>query len=184
MFIVNFHDEAFLDTDFTRDVLRLQDALQRIDSRGGTALYDAIGMSLDHLKDKAKWDKQVLLIVTDGEDNASVVELEELVRRLQETDTVIYAVGLLSEEDHGSAKRATRAIRHVVRATGGAAFFPKSVDEVNAITQQIAQDIRNQYILAYSPAQGGGSGFRRVKVVLSGKKTRRLRVRHRPGYYF
>ena len=184
VFIVNFNDEAFLDTDFTSDVLRLQDALQRIDSRGGTALYDATGMSLDHLKDKARWDKQVLLIVTDGEDNASVMELEELVRRLQETDTVIYAVGLLSEEDRGSAKRATRAIRHVVRATGGAAFFPKSVDEVNAITQQIAQDIRNQYILAYSPAQGGASGFRRVKVVLSGKKTKRLRVRHRPGYYF
>ncbi len=184
VFIVNFNDEAFLDSDFTSDVLRLQDALQRIDSRGGTALYDATGMSLDHLKEKAKWDKQVLLIITDGEDNASMAELEELVRRLQETDTVIYAVGLLSEEDRGSAKRATRAIRHVVRATGGAAFFPKSVDEVNAITQQIAQDIRNQYILAYSPAQGGGSGFRRVKVVLSGKKTRRLRVRHRPGYYF
>ncbi len=184
VFIVNFNDEAFLDSDFTSDVLRLQDALQRIDSRGGTALYDATGMSLDHLKDKAKWDKQVLLIVTDGEDNASIVELETLVRRLQETDTVIYAVGLLSAEDRGSAKRATRAVRHLVRATGGKAFFPKSVDEVNAITQQIAQDIRNQYILAYSPTQGGAAGFRKVKVVLSGKRTRRLRVRHRPGYYF
>ena len=184
VFIVNFNDESFLDSDFTSDVLRLQDALQRIDSRGGTALYDATGMSLDHLKEKAKWDKQVLLVVTDGEDNASIVELEELVRRLQETDTVIYAVGLLSEEDRGSAKRATRAIRHLVRATGGAAFFPKSVDAVYAITQQIAQDIRNQYILAYSPVQAGAAGFRKVKVVLSGKKTRRLRVRHRPGYYF
>ena len=184
VFIVNFNDEALLATDFTSDVLRLQDALQRIDSRGGTALYDATGMSLDHLKDRAKWDKQVLLIVTDGEDNASVVKLEELVRRLQETDTVIYAVGLLSETQRRSAKSATRAIRHVVQATGGAAFFPKSVHEVNAITQQIAQDIRNQYVLAYSPAQGSALGFRRVKVVLSGKKTKRLRVRHRPGYYF
>ena len=184
VFIVNFNDEAFLDSDFTSDVLRLQDALQRIDSRGGTALYDAAGMSLDHLKDKAKWDKQVLLIVTDGEDNASIAELEELVRRLQETDTVIYAVGLLSADDRGSAKRATRAIRHLTHATGGAAYFPKSVDEVNEITQQIAQDIRNQYILAYSPTRGGAPGFRKIKVVLSGKKTRRLRVRHRPGYYF
>ena len=125
----------------------LQDALQRIDSRGGTALYDAIGMSLDHLKEKAKWDKQVLLIVTDGEDNAGVVELEELVRRLQETDTVIYAVGLLSEKQRRSAKRATRAIRDVVWATGGAAFFPKGVHEVNAITQRIAQDNKRVYTL-------------------------------------
>ena len=184
VFIVNFNDEAFLDSDFTSDVLRLQDALQRINSRGGTALYDATGMSLDHLKEKAKWDKQVLLIVTDGEDNASAVELEELVRRLQETDTVIYAIGLLSEEDRGSARRATRAIRHIVRATGGAAFFPKSVDQVSAIAQQIARDIRNQYILAYSPPRGGAPGFRKVKVVLSGKNTKNLRVRHRPGYYF
>ena len=74
--------------------------------------------------------------------------------------------GLLSEEDRGSAKRATRAVRHLARTTGGTAFFPKSVEEVNAITQQIAQDIRNQYILAYSPTQGGAPGFRKVKVVL------------------
>lgn len=184
VFIVNFNDEGFLDSPFTNDILRLQDALQRIDSRGGTAFYDAINMSLDYQEEKGKWDKQVLLLVTDGEDNASVTTLENLVRRLQESDTVIYAVGLLSEEDRRSAKRARRAIRHIVRSTGGAAFFPKSVDEVHAIAQQIAKDIRNQYTLAYSPPAAGAPGFRRVKVELTGKGTKRLKVRHRPGYYF
>lgn len=184
VFIVNFNDEAFLDSDFTGDITRLQDALQRIDARGGTALYDATTMSLDHLRKKAKWDKQVLLIITDGEDNASLIELERLVRRLEATETVLYAVGLLGESDRSAAKRATRAIRHIVRATGGAAFFPESVGEVNSIVQQIAQDIRNQYILAYSPNQSGTRGFRRVKVVLSRKLTKKLTVRHRPGYYF
>ena len=152
VFIVNFNDEAFLDSDFTSDVLRLQDALQRIDStRARHALYDATGMSLDHLKEKAKWDKQVLLIVTDGEDNASILELEGLVRRLQETDTVIYAVGLLSEEDRGSAKRATRAVRHLARTTGGTAFFPKSVGGGERDHPADRPRHSYQYILAYSP---------------------------------
>ena len=184
VFIVNFNDEAFLDSPFTGDLLRLQDALQRIDSRGGTALYDAISMSLDYLKEKAKWDKRVLVIVTDGVDNASRPSktLEKLVRVLQGKETVIYAVGLLSEEEPRDAKRAARAVRHIVRATGGAAFFPKTLYEVHAIAQQIAQDIRNQYVLAYTPQDTLRTGFRSVKVVLSGK-TKRLRVRHRPGYY-
>ena len=104
------------------------------------------------------------------------------MRRLQETDTVIYTVGLLSEEDRRDAKRASRAVRNIVRATGGAAFFPDSVDEVHAITQQVARDIRNQYILAYSPAESAATGFRRVRVELTGK-TKRYKVRHRPGYY-
>ncbi len=182
VFIVNFNDEAFLDTPFTSDLPRLQDGLQRIDSRGGTALYDAVGMSLDHLEDQAKQDKRVLLIISDGEDNASRSTIERLVRRLQETDTVIYAVGLLSEEDRRSAKRATRALRAIVQATGGAAFFPDSVDEVHAITQQVARDIRNQYILAYTPAESATPGFRRVRVELTGK-AKRYKVRHRPGYY-
>ncbi len=182
VFIVNFNDEAFLDTPFTSDLPRLQDGLQRIDSRGGTALYDAVGMSLDYLEDEAERDKRVVLIVTDGEDNASRATLEALVRRLQESETVIYAVGLLSEEDRRSAKRATRAVKNIVEATGGAAFFPDSVDEVHAITQQVARDIRNQYILAYTPAESTAPGFRKVRVELTGKG-KRYKVRHRPGYY-
>lgn len=182
VFIVNFNDEAFLDSDFTSDLDRLQDALQRIDSRGGTALYDATSMSLDHLEEDAKWDKRVMLVVTDGEDNASRSTLEKLVRRLQETEVVIYAVGLLSEEDRRSAKRARRATRHITNATGGSAYFPSGIDEVHALTQQIAHDIRNQYILGYTPSEEKGPGFRRVRVALTGK-AKKLKVRHRPGYY-
>jgi Ca-activated chloride channel homolog len=181
-FIVNFNDEAFLDTDFTAEVERLQDALQRIDARGGTALYDAIGMSLDHLTEKGKWDKKVILLISDGEDNASRTTLEKIVRQLQETDTVVFAVGLLSEEDRRSARRAQRALRNMVEATGGAAFFPGSVDEVHGITQQVAHDIRNQYILGYTPDESKPPGYRQVRVELTGK-ARKYKVRHRPGYY-
>jgi VWFA-related protein len=172
VFIVNFNDEAFLDRPFTHDIALLQDALQRIDARGGTAFYDAIGMSQDYLSEKAKWDKRVLLVITDGEDNASRDTLEKLVRQMQETNTVVYVVGLLGEEDRRSAKRAERAIKNIVRSTGGAAFFPETVDEVHELAQQVATDIRNQYILAYSPASEKGPGFRQVKVELQGKARR------------
>jgi len=182
VFIVNFNDEAFLDTDFTAEIERLQDALQRIDARGGTALYDAIGMSLDHLVTKGKWDKKVILLISDGEDNESITTLEKVVRQLQETDTVVFAVGLLSEEDRRSARRAQRALRNMVEATGGAAFFPEGVDEVHAITQQVAHDIRNQYILGYTPDESKAPGYRQVRVELTGK-ARKYKARHRPGYF-
>jgi VWFA-related protein len=182
VFIVNFNDEAFLDSPFTRSQERMQDALQRIDSRGGTALYDAASMSLDYLEEEGKHDKKVLLIISDGEDNASRGTLEKLVRRLQETDTIIFAVGLLSEEDRRSAKRAQRAIRHITRATGGAAYFPDNTADVHALTQQIAHAIRNQYILMYRPDENKQPGFRRVRVALVGK-ARKYDIRHRPGYF-
>ena len=184
VFIVNFDDEAYLDQDFTSDVLRLQDALQRIDSRGGTALYDATGMSLDHLVEKGKTDirKRALLIISDGEDNASNTDLETLVRKLQESDATVYAIGLLTDEERRAAKRAERHLRTITRATGGPAYFPQSVDEVDSLVRRIAADIRNQYIVEYSRPQGKPAGYRRIKIELKGK-AKRYNVRHRPGYY-
>ena len=185
VFIVNFNDEAYLDTNgFTNDIPMMQDALQRIDSRGGTALYDAIQMSLDFLNKKGKHDKRVLLVISDGEDNASRAELENVVRELQEQEktTTIYAVGLLSDEERRSAKRAERALKYISRATGGPSYFPETVDEVQALTKRIAADIRNQYTVTYTPVENPTPGFRQVKIELEGK-AKRNQVRHRPGYY-
>src|SRR5207245_370079 len=104
-FVVNFNDDFYLDLDkdFTSSVPELKEALERIDSRGSTALYDAIIGSLDHAK-KGKKDKKVLLVVTDGEDNASRNSLEKTVREIQKTDVVIYTIGLLGQENKRSAK--------------------------------------------------------------------------------
>ena len=185
VFIVNFNDQAYLDTNgFTNDIPMMQDALQRIDSRGGTALYDAIQMSLDFLNKKGKNDKRVLLVISDGEDNASRAELENVVRELQEQEktTTIYAVGLLSDEERRSAKRAERALKYISRATGGPSYFPETVDEVQSLTKRIAADIRNQYTITYTPGENLAPGFRQVRVELVGK-AKRNQVRHRPGYY-
>jgi VWFA-related protein len=142
-------------------------------------------MSLDFLNKKAKNDKRVLLVISDGEDNASRAELENVVRELQEQEktTTIYAVGLLSDEERRSAKRAERALKYIARATGGPSYFPETVDEVQALTKRIAADIRNQYTITYTPAESNkAAGFRSVRVELEGK-AKRNQVRHRPGYY-
>src|SRR5579863_3391606 len=99
VFIVNFNDEAYLDADFTNDTKILEQGLTKIDSRGGTAMRDAIRMSIDHLKQKAKRDKKVILVVTDGNDNASVASLEALVHQAQQYDVLVYAIGLLTDEE-------------------------------------------------------------------------------------
>ncbi len=182
VFIVNFNEEYFLDQDYTASIPKLKDALERIEARGGTALYDATVASADHLKKSGELEKKVLLVVTDGEDNASRESLEQAVRRLQDQNgPTVYTIGLLQEEH---SKRARRALREMAEETGGEAFFPKNLSEVNTITSQIAHDIRNQYTIGYKPDnQQSTGGYRQVKVDAQAKGYKKLQVRTRSGYY-
>ncbi len=185
VFVVNFNDEYYLDQDFTANVDQLKEALERIESRGGTALYDAIVASADHLKKNtpARLDmKKVLLVVTDGEDNASRESLEQAIRHLQaDNGPTVYTIGLLGEE---KARRAKRALSALAEQTGGVAFFPKDLSEVDQISQEVAHDIRNQYTLVYKPTvpQSQG-GYRTIKVEAHAKGYKNLQVRTRSGYY-
>jgi Ca-activated chloride channel family protein len=185
-FVVNFNDDFYLDLDkdFTSSVPELKEALERIDSRGSTALRDAILGSLDHLK-KASKDKKVLLVVTDGEDNASRNSLEKTIREIQKTDTVIYTIGLLGQENKKDAKHARKALEQIAAASGGLAYFPENVDDVHSICEQVAHDIRNQYILAYYPTNSRRDGtFRAVTVAVVPPRGRgKLVARTRNGYY-
>jgi Ca-activated chloride channel homolog len=189
-FVVNFNDDYYLDTehDFTSDVAELRTALERIDARGSTALYDAVIGSLDHLKKGAR-DKKVLLVVTDGEDNASRHSLENVVEQAQRADALIYAVGVFSDDDikhnHRAMKKARTALSDLANATGGLAFFPENADDTEAICTQIAHDIRNQYTLAYYPTNSARDGsFRQVSVLVTPPRgAGKLIVRTRTGYY-
>lgn len=184
IFIVNFNDEAFLDQPFTSELKKLEEALTRIDSRGGTAVRDAISMSIDYVKEKGKRDKKVLLVVTDGDDNTSsgANTIEKLIEKAHLSEVLIYCIGLLNEEERGKAKRAQRAMRALSEASGGASYFPKAVTDIGALSSQVAHEIRNQYILAYSPSEQALDGtFRRVQVQAKGSG--RPVVRTRSGYY-
>ena len=184
VFIVNFNDEAFLDTDFTDSVPLLEEGLEKIDARGGTALYDALALALKHLTEKATWDKKVLLVISDGEDNASRVPLEQVIKSVQRSNIMIYTVGLLGAESPRSTRRAKRALEAISKASGGSTFFPKNLNEVQGVATDIANDIRNQYVLAYTPANTVLDGkFRKVEVKVSVPKRGKLSVRTRTGYY-
>ena len=186
-FVVNFSDEAFIDQDFTSDVNKLRDGLSRIESHGGTALYDAVVATADKLVADAKRPKQVVLLITDGEDNASSLNLEQTIRRVQQlSGPVIYTIGLLYGDDMSKSevRHARRALEMLSTETGGIAYFPKSVDQVDQIAAEVARDIRNQYTLGYhSTKPTTEPGFRRVQVNATEKGTSKLTVRTRTGYF-
>lgn len=183
VFIVNFNDEYYLDQDFTANINKLKEGLDKIEARGGTALYDAMVASADHLKKSAKLEKKVIFVVTDGEDNASTESLEQAVKRLQaENGPTVYAIGILGDEEH--PKRAKRALEVMSERTGGIAFFPKTLDEVDAISRSVAHDIRNQYTLGYKPTTPKNQGgYRTVKVDAKSRGYGKLVVRTKSGYY-
>ncbi len=183
VFVVNFNDEYYLDQDFTNDLLKLKEALEKIDAKGGTALYEAVVASADHLKRNSKLEKKVILVVTDGEDNASRETLEQAVKQLQqENGPTVYAIGILGDEEH--PKRAKRALEIITQRTGGVSFFPKTLDEVDAISRTIAHDIRNQYTIGYKPTNPRTSGgFRQIRVDARAKGHNKLIVRTKSGYY-
>jgi VWFA-related protein len=186
-FVVNFSDEAFIDQEFTSDVNKLRDGLSHIESRGGTALYDAVVASADKLVADAKRPKQVLILITDGEDNASTLNLEQTIRRVQQlSGPVIYSIGLLfgDEMSHAEVRHARRALEMLSTETGGMAFFPKSIEQIDQISAEVARDIRNQYTLGYhSTKPTTEPGFRRVLVSAEGNGMGKLNVRTRTGYF-
>ena len=183
VFIVNFNDEYYLDQDFTNNLLLLKEALEKIDPRGGTALYDAVVASADHLKRFGRLEKKVLFLVTDGEDNASTDNLEQAVKQLQgENGPSVYAIGILGDEEH--PKRAKKALEILAQRTGGIAFFPKTLDEVDEISRTVARDIRNQYAIGYKPTNPrGNGGFRQIRVEAKAKGHGKMTVRTKSGYY-
>jgi VWFA-related protein len=186
VFVVNFNDEPFLDLpnrkNFTNNIQEMEEALTRIDSRGGTAMRDALRFSIDHLLEKASRDKKVLVVVTDGVDNSSFVTQASLVKAAQQSGVLVYAVGLLGEEDRGDASKAKHELNGLAEATGGETYYPKDVSEVDQIAHVVAHDIRNQYTIQYTPSNNTMDGtYRQIKITVNAPG--HLTVRARSGYY-
>lgn len=186
-FLVDFSSEAYIDQDFTSDITKLQQGLSYVKSSGGTALYDAVIASADYLARNGKRPKQVILLVTDGDDNASSATLEQAIRRVQELDgPAIYCIGLLFGEDvsRSESRHARQVLTELAEQTGGEAYFPRSLKEVDGIAREVAQDIRQQYTIEYRstkpPSQGG---YRQIHVEAKGKGYSKLQVRTRAGYF-
>lgn len=181
VFVVNFSQTPYLDQDFTSDLHLLQTALHQVSSRGSTALYDAVVASNVHLRNNPRLEKKVLLVITDGQDNMSRETLQDTLRKLQSNKgAVLYAIGLTNE---GMTRSGRDALLSLAASTGGAAYFPQNLDEVDTITRSIAHDIRSQYTLAYNPGGNIGNGYQQIQVEARGPSRTRLTVRTRTGYY-
>lgn len=186
-FLVDFSWEAFIDQDFTSDIHKLEQGLSYVKSSGGTAMYDALVASADYLSKNAKHPKQVVLVITDGEDNASSATLDQAIRRIQDFDgPVIYSIGLLFGDDtsKSEARHARRVLETLSEETGGQAYFPRSLKDVDAIAKEVANDIRTQYMIAYHSTKAPQlGGYRAVHVEAKDKGYGKLFVRTRTGYY-
>lgn len=186
-FVVNFSDEAFIDCELTADIGKLRDGLSHIDSKGGTALYDAVSASADKLAADAKRPKQVLVIITDGDDNASTDTLEQTITKVQHlSGPIVYSIGLLfgDELSRGEVRNARRSLELLSQETGGKAYFPKSIEQVDEIAAEVARDIRSQYTIGYhSTKPASEPGFRKVEVTAAEKGVGKLTVRTRTGYF-
>ena len=183
VFVVNFGEEYYLDQDFTGDIAKLKTALDKIETWGSTALYDAIVASAAHIRRDARIQKRVLLVVTDGRDNASQESLDETVQQLQQADgPVVYVIAFVDETKGASST--IHALQAISLNTGGTAYFPKDLDQVDAITKSIAYDIRDQYVIGYKSSNPmAGHAYHAIEVQASDGDRHKLRVRTRTGYY-
>lgn len=186
-FLVDFSFDPYIDQDFTSDIHKLEAGLSYVKASGGTAIYDTIIASADYLSRNAKRPKQVLLLITDGDDNASSTTLEEAIKRVQELDgPTVYCVGLLfgPDEDKRESRHARRVLQSLAEQTGGLAYFPRRLEEVDDIAHQVAEDIREQYTISYQPTKPVRlGGYRQLHVDAKANGYSRLSVRTRTGYF-
>src|SRR5262252_461088 len=191
-FIVNFDDSAYLEQDFTSSIGDLIDALENIDARGETALYDALYLAAEKVTKDGKKDKKAILLITDGEDNVSKYGINKVIEALRQSKVTLYAVGLLEEDDQRGglfkkppSKKAKEDLLKFAEITGGQAYFPKSLEEVEELAKHIAHDIRNHYTITYTPTNTKLDGsWREITVKINPPKNMPKFTWHtKQGYY-
>ena len=189
--IITFNKRPELAIDFTSDRHRLENSVLGLKADGETALFDAVAFALDGLR-HAKNRKKVLVVITDGEDNASRLKFRDLIERAEEEEAVIYTVGMFGSMGSGLSlmgmaryERDGRAeLRKLAEVTGGSSHFPNNVDECKNVMKEIAREVSQQYSLGYYPLNRERDGkWRRIKVAVIQDRNSQLVARTRSGYY-
>ncbi len=184
VFVVNFNEHVSMglpsDVPFTGNQAQLELALSKSKADGMTALYDAVAAGLEQLK-RGKWDKKVLVVISDGGDNASRYSLDQIMSMVNQSSASIYTLGIFDQSDED---RNPHVLQQLSKASGGEALFPKSLSEVLPLCEQIARDIRNQYTITYEPTNTKADGtYRTIEVKARAMPHRgRLVVSTRAGY--
>src|SRR5262245_40078475 len=179
VFVINFADRPRLDVPFTSDRATLERGIRRVDAVGGTAMRDAVDEAEQYLRHHATRDRRALLVITDGNDNESLISLDRVTDAAQQRGVVIYAIGLFGDAE--SSRSARKALDRLAERSGGMAYYPSGIDTVDAVALDLARQIRNQYTLAYTPVNQTLDGsYRSIEVKVSGRE--RLYPRTRTGY--
>src|ERR1700719_2134120 len=183
-FVINFSDKVEFglpaNVAFTSNVNELKNALLFVPPSGRTALFDAIAAGLTHFR-RDDPDKKVLLLISDGGDNASRYNFVQVLRMAQSSNVIIYTIGLLDEH---SADQNPSVLKKLARETGGYAYFPNSTAQIVNVCREIAQEVRDQYTLGYDPPENGRQGYRKIRVTVTAHGRGKLFVRTRGGYFF
>jgi Ca-activated chloride channel homolog len=181
MFVLNFADKTRIDVPMTSDIQVLEAGIARADAIGGTAFRDAIDQAESYLRIHGTRDRKILLVITDGYDNASVATVDRIEREAERSETVIYAIGIFGDPNGSSAKAGHRQLDRVTSRTGGLAYYPKTIDQVSATALDLAHQIRNQYTIAYAPLNQALNGsYRSIRLTVTGSD--KLVAHTRPGY--
>ena len=186
MFAVTFNDRVALalpgDKPFTNDAKQLEAALAAVRAEGETALYDGVVEGLQHLR-LGPPGKHALVIVSDGGDNASQDTYDRVLALARQSDTVIYAIGLLGTTSEQEQEEDAGLLRRLCEDTGGVAYFPHTAGEMLTMATEVGRDIRDEYMLGFTPGERTGErAFRTIRVTVTAEGQGRLHVRTRSGY--
>jgi len=183
MFVVNFNEKVSQGLPqgmrFSDSVEQLAAAVSGRPAVGTTALYDAIIDGLIRLRDGAR-EKKVLIVISDGGDNASKASLDRVLKMAEQSNAMIYAIGIFEPDDPDGKPGVLRRLAH---ETGGQAFFPTQLSETVNICEHIAKDIRDQYTIGYSSSNEKRDGtYHKIRLTARSTKEGKLSVRTRAGY--
>ncbi|HEY7446166.1 MAG TPA: VWA domain-containing protein [Vicinamibacterales bacterium] len=181
VFVLNFGDKPQLDVPLTSDVRLLEAGITRVDSIGGTAMRDAVDVGTGYLASSATKERKVLLVITDGKDNASLASLDAIRKQAQQREITVYAIGLFNQDGQAGAGGARDELNELTDSTGGAAHYPSSLEDIDAVALAIAREIRNQYTIAFNRTDRLDGSYRKLRVDVRGRG--RLVVRARAGYW-
>lgn len=183
MFVVNFNEKVSQGLPqgirFSDSAEQLAAAVTGRPAVGTTALYDAIIDGLIRLRDGAR-EKKVLIVISDGGDNASKAPLDRVLKMAEQSNAMIYTIGIFEPDDPDGKPAVLRRLAH---ETGGQAFFPSKLDEAVEICEHIAKDIRDQYTIGYSSSSEKRDGtYHKIRLTARSTKEGKLSVRTRAGY--
>ena len=208
--IIAFEGYAHLEQALTRDVLGIYSALERVDValpsypgsgpvigglpsgpgigsplEGSTAIWDAIAVtSREILAESSGQRRRAIILLTDGQDTSSRLKRSTAIDTAIESEAVIYAIGIGDTKHYGPVDK--NALKSVAERTGGRAFFPKRADDLPAAFREIEQELRSQYLVAYSSTNKKRDGsFRKMTIEITNPELQKeqLKLRYRPGYF-